>query len=184
MTSPALYAGSSQDCMQIKQDRQRLKCYDANARSPEQAPVPRVSLRAQAEPALKALRKINGSTELGISMLDYSHLVLEQVSIIDEALRDMPDGELKDAIAKSREAYIDARTLWGDMFSMQYVSLFLEQDKAIYSKYNVDRQYLDTANSRQFAKTIDMNMSMILKPAWEVGKERLERAEKIANDKG
>jgi hypothetical protein len=109
-----------------------------------------------------------------------AELVVEQISVIDEALRNLPDGDLKSAITKSREAYVDARALWGDMFSMGYVSLFVEHDRPLYSKYDVDPKYLETLNTIKYAKTTDMNMGIILHPVWAAGKAALAKAEQLA----
>lgn len=165
------------DCAVIKSDKKRLECFDAASRSAKAAATQ--TLSTQTSLALKALRKINSATEIGVSMRDYGQLLIEQISTIDEALRGMPNSELKDAITKSREAYVDAKTLWSNMYSSEYVSIFVQYSKATYSKYEIDPQYLDALKSATFAKSVDMDMSKILNPVWAAARASLTRAETL-----
>jgi hypothetical protein len=170
------------DCSKIKAEKSRLQCYDANARATATAHSSSEEKgKAQIEQALKALRKISSATSMGISQRDYSQLVAEQAFVIDEALREAPDSAVKSAIAQSKDAYIDARTLWGDMYSMGYVSIFAEHDRSIYMKYENARMYMDSLPSgNPYAKSTDLNMMGVLNPVWNAGKSSLTKAEQLA----
>jgi hypothetical protein len=64
------------------------------------------------EQALRALRKIAGAIEVGVNHLQYSALVIDAKSAVDEALASLPDGELKEELKAAMEAYTDAGTVW------------------------------------------------------------------------
>lgn len=171
-------AADPAQCAGIKQDKKRLECFDSTVK------VSRVVAKngntIYADEALKALRKIAGATEIGVSMRDYSQLVLDAASTCDEALRKLPDSDFKSAALESRQAFIDARTLWGSMFDSQYVSVFLKYNDSLISKYQIDSNVLEKLRSLEFAKTIDMPKGIFLSPVWKAAKEHLGEAEKLA----
>lgn len=61
-----------------------------------------------ASDALKALRKVDAATQVGISYFQYQPLVIEAQAQVNEALAVLPDGELKKEISLAMEAYTDA----------------------------------------------------------------------------
>lgn len=176
----------TEKCIGIKPDKKRLDCFDIAAKLDDtgrrsQAVATLEARKDGANLMLKALRKLAGATEIGISMRDYGQLVLEQSYIIDEAMRGAPSNEFKSSITKSRQAFVDARTIWGSMFESQYVSIFLGLNKSILSQYPIDEGYMKTLSTvSTYAKTEDMNKSIILSPIWATAKEALSKAENMA----
>lgn len=78
-----------------------------------QAPAPQPALPTQATlDAIKALRKVNGATEVGITFLQYGPLLVEAKGPVDEALAALPEGELRREIQSAMEDYVLAGQAW------------------------------------------------------------------------
>jgi len=73
--------------------------------------------RDTAKAALKELRKLNSVTEAGLNYQEYQKRVLDAKGEIDSQLLDIPSGQVKDALKKSLDAYVDGRDFWGEAIS-------------------------------------------------------------------
>src|SRR5215213_162666 len=63
--------------------------------------------------ALKALRKVDGAvTQVGVNFDKYNTLLIEAQAQVNEALRVLPDGELKRELQAAMEGYNDAGQVW------------------------------------------------------------------------
>ncbi len=166
-------------CAAIKQAPKRNQCFTAIESLAKQGGQGNTSTIAKS--TLRALRLLAGSTEMGVSLSDYNKLVLENVSVIDEATRSLPDSDFKASIIRSRDAFTDARTLWSSMFAADYVSIFLSANRQILEKYPIDADYVNALQrASTFAKTENMNKSLILTPVWAVAKGELKKAEDMS----
>src|SRR6266487_3454675 len=101
-----------------------LLCFGCNKSAPP--PDPRIAeLEAEikklksgdksleaAKKAMRELKKINSIIEMGISYQDYSRTLIETKPAFDEAVSDVPAGNLKLALLETMKGYIDAGTFW------------------------------------------------------------------------
>jgi hypothetical protein len=63
--------------------------------------------------ALRALRKIEAATEVGVSYQQYGPLVIEAQAQVNEAKAKLPDGELKTLLEQTILIYAKVGELWG-----------------------------------------------------------------------
>lgn len=92
-----------------------------------------------ANDALKALRKVDGAvTQVGVSFPQYNSLLIETQAQVNEALRVMPDGELKREIKAAMEAYNDAGQVWNQKINGRVFLWENDADsRALMQKYNM-----------------------------------------------
>src|SRR2546423_13984968 len=69
-----------------------------------------------ARDALKALRKLDASLQVGTSYAQFTQLVVEAQAQVNEARAVLPKGELRRELTAAMEAYADAKTTWGYKF--------------------------------------------------------------------
>ena len=65
-----------------------------------------------AKKAMRELKKMDSVIEMGINYPNYTKTLLETKPAFDEAMTDVPEGNLKVALATTMKAYIDAGTFW------------------------------------------------------------------------
>lgn len=138
---------------------------------------PSVRLSAQAtataREALKALRKIAGATEVGVTLQQYGSLVIDAKAEVDEALAALPAGEIKDEIALSMEAYADAGQVWSAMIdSYRYAEASLTGlGERLQKKY--DSEVVSAFNKRETNQTLSR--------IWAYGRKHLDQASSLLN---
>lgn len=69
--------------------------------------------RSAAEEAMKSLRKLSASTQVGVNYQQYGGLIIDAQAQVNEALAVLPDGELKNEMNGAMEGYADALQVWG-----------------------------------------------------------------------
>ena len=62
--------------------------------------------------AIKSLRRMESATEIGISNQEYSSRMIDLKGDVDEALAQLPEGELRKELTLAIEAYTDALVVW------------------------------------------------------------------------
>ena len=87
--------------------------------------------------ALKALRKMAGATEIGISFQEYGSRVIDAKADVEEALRQLPEGELKTEIALAMDAYADASKAWNQMIRYDFMLVEFEPGSSLQKKYDI-----------------------------------------------
>jgi hypothetical protein len=65
-----------------------------------------------AEEAVKALKKLNAATDVGINKSEYSKLVIEAKTSVTQASEKLPAGVLKTEMMSAIDAYQDVIGLW------------------------------------------------------------------------
>ena len=71
------------------------------------------SKNSEAKEALKALRKIEAATEVGVTYQQYRQLLIEAQAEVNEAKAKLPDGEPKAGLSAVMEMYGAVGDLWG-----------------------------------------------------------------------
>lgn len=109
------------------------------------APTPKPSPPQAAVNAVKALRKMAGATEIGINFQEYSSRLIDLKAEVDEALMQLPEGELKNEISLAMEAYVDAKQGWNEMITDDYLLVQFEPGRSLQKKYSIpgdgDKRY-------------------------------------------
>lgn len=74
-----------------------------------------------ASAAMKALRKLKSASEVGVSYVNYSPLVVDAKTEVEDAVTKMPDDPLKTAILKSLRQYEFASQVWNRYWRTDFV---------------------------------------------------------------
>lgn len=71
--------------------------------------------RKAVDEALTELRKLDAATDVGVSKMEYSKMLISAQAASNNAIEVLPDGELKNEIRESMQGYVDAKTFWNIM---------------------------------------------------------------------
>ena len=123
--------------------------------------------------ALKALRKMAGATEIGISFQEYGSRVIDAKADVEEALRQLPEGELKTEIALAMDAYADASKAWNQMIRYDFMLVDFEPGSSLQKKYDIP---VDTSLSSKM-----MRRTVVLSTIWAAAKSHIEKADALTN---
>jgi hypothetical protein len=137
--------------------------------------------------AIKALRKLEAATQVHPSYTQYNGLVIDAKSEVNEAVRDLPDGDLKRNLNGAIESYTDGATAWlamGEKLNGSYLSNRDEPGKSLSKKYGIDLDPVKVAMQKYeeaLARITDPNYESpskrtILDKIWSVAKDHLDRA--------
>lgn len=88
--------------------------------------------------AVAALQKLQAATQVGVNYQNYGQLLIEAKAKVNEAMKSLPDGELKSEMSGAMDSYADAATVWG--IKIERRSLYgdnSEPDKTIIAKYSI-----------------------------------------------
>lgn len=64
------------------------------------------------EDSISALNKLEAATDIGISKSEYSRMLIDAIPVVTKANESLPDGDLKQEIKITMDAYLDAKELW------------------------------------------------------------------------
>jgi hypothetical protein len=123
--------------------------------------------------ALKALRKMAGATEIGISFQEYGSRVIDAKADVEEALRQLPEGELKTEIGLAMDAYADASKAWNQMIRYDFMLVDFEPGSSLQKKYEIP---IDTSLSSKM-----MRRTVVLSTIWGAAKSHIEKADALTN---
>lgn len=74
--------------------------------------------------ALKALGKVSSAIEIGVNYEDYSKLVLEAKSQVNEATAILKQGQIRSELELAIDSFVDARDTWNYALQNQYGAKF------------------------------------------------------------
>ena len=148
--------------------------------SEEKAPRRGVTQRNASEStlaeALRALRKIQAATDVGINFSEYGELVVEAKAAVNEAIAEMGDSTLSKELQAAMQAYADASTAWNlsmkDSASFRGYSFFVyegSEGRHLDTKYRFTKSTSGVADKQNALNTI-----------WAVAKAHLDRATQLA----
>ena len=63
--------------------------------------------------AVAALQKLQAATQVGVNYQTYGQLLIEAKAKVNEAVKSLPDGELKTEMSEAMDSYADAATVLG-----------------------------------------------------------------------
>jgi hypothetical protein len=127
--------------------------------------------RSAAEEAIKSLRKISASTQVGVNYQQYGVLVIDAQAQVNEALAVLPDGELKNEMNATMESYSDSLQVWGAKIKSGTGEIHTELNPGtvIIPKYS-----LPTTDSGMLGKSIKGDQALQI--IWGVANKHLDRA--------
>jgi hypothetical protein len=131
--------------------------------------------KVAANDALKALRKMASATEIGINFQEYGTRAIDAKADVDEALRQLPDGELKTEIGLAIEAYADAGRAWNKM--LRYDFMLVEEEPTFPEKYSIPTTRSETSPTHSFMNGRDAILSAI----WKAARSHIDRASSLLN---
>ena len=134
---------------------------------PTSKPTPHPS----AQNALKSLRKMSSATKVGISQREYSSRLIDLQAEVDENLRDISEGELKQEIKLALETYADASTAWneaGFTSGISYVACEKDTVQVLFTKYNIKCETLGEAKIQM--------LNTVLSTIWNQANNHIEKA--------
>ncbi len=126
--------------------------------------------------AIKELRKMSGAVEMGLSLEEYTKRIIDMKAEVEENLSQISDGQLKEEIKASLQAYIDAKTLWNSSVepkSSDSSSVY----QAVFKKYDLPGEYdPDLMKDSKFR-------SLVMSIIWLTAKKHIEKAEELNGKK-
>jgi hypothetical protein len=129
--------------------------------------------KTAARDALKALRKMAGATEIGINLQEYGSRIIDAKADVEEALRQLPDGDLKLEISLAMDAYADASKGWNQMLRYDFLLVEFEPGQSLQKKYSIP---IDNGLGSKA-----MTKNAVLSTIWGAARSHLEKAETLLN---
>ena len=99
--------------------------------------------RAAVDDALKAMRKIEASTQVGVGFQRYGEFLTDVQAAVNETNTLLPEGELKKSLSAARECYVDAHNGWQQSFDRQKtvgdgtLTIYTDIGQYLSRKYNL-----------------------------------------------
>jgi hypothetical protein len=113
------------------------------------------------------------ATDVGINYRDYSSRIIDLKSDVDEALAQLPDGELKKELGLAMEAYGDALTAWSEVVQGHILAPNFEPGKSLQKKYSIPEEKIGKGPEMKLSP--DTTLSTI----WTVAGEHVKRASEL-----
>jgi hypothetical protein len=86
--------------------------------------------------AVGSLKKVQAASEIGTTYEQFSGLVIDARVKTNNALKDLPEGELRDTLSEAIGCYSDAATVW--LMKVRRQPLYLYGDaRSILMKYSI-----------------------------------------------
>ncbi len=109
---------------------------------------------------------------MGINFQEYSSRIIDVKADVDESVAQLPDGEVKKEVSLALQAYVDAKTIWNDSATSDYVITMLEPAKGLQRKYKIPER----------TKGQVADKTVALSTIWSVANKHIERASKVLNE--
>jgi|ERR1044072_1559276 hypothetical protein len=134
--------------------------------------------RAAANNALKALRKVEAATQVGVNFQQYGQLVIDAKAQVNEASSKLPDGELKKELNSAVEAYSDANQVWNEKIGGRVtMSPDTSPGKILIPKYSLKTE---TYSGGLFPHA---NLDDAMQAMWGEAKKHLDKAASLIDSK-
>jgi hypothetical protein len=132
--------------------------------------------KAAVADAVKALAKIKAAVEVGVSLVQYSQLVIDAKAVVNEAERILPASEILANLSGAMVAYKDAATVWNRKLNTTRV-LFTKEDglEDIVARYTLPSREWKPGNLEKKGETavyFDVGIQFI----WAVATDKLAKA--------
>jgi hypothetical protein len=146
--------------------------------------------KSVAHDAVKALRKLEASTQVHPSYMQYNALVIDAKAEVNEVARVLPDGELKRHLNGAIEAYADAAKAWsamGETLHGSYLSNRDEPGTGLSKRYEIDldpvkmagQKYEDALKEIGNPNYESPMKRSILEKIWAAARDHLDQASSL-----
>lgn len=128
---------------------------------------------------MKALRKVQAATQVGVNYQQYGTLAIDAQAQVNEALAVLPEGELKKEMNAAMEAYADAQDAWGAKIQSGSGELHTKYGpgQRLIPKYSLptSQGYTTTFGDRADAETA-------MQTIWTVAHAHVDKASKLLEE--
>ncbi len=128
--------------------------------------------RTAASDALKALKKMDAATEIGVNYQQFGAMAIEAKAEVNEASSKLPDGELKRELQSAMGTYADALAVWQD--SSNGLSTYGDLAELLLQKYSFKVEFYESYEIGHKEQR-----SRALSVIWAKGREHIDRASKL-----
>jgi hypothetical protein len=131
-----------------------------------------------ASDALKSLRKVEAATQVGVSYMQYNSQLIEAQTQVNEASRELPDGDLKREIQATMEAYTDAGRVWNRKIQGD-VTLWANdsESKALMQRYKIQASPIRFETGVVVGNGVKADVA--LQKIWSEARAHLDRASSL-----
>jgi len=144
---------------------------------PKQAVETAPQKNEDANRALRALRKLGGATEIGISFQEYGSRLIDIKNEVDEATSRIPASDLKNELTSAMEAYVDAGQAWNQMLRYDFMLPNTALGLTLISKYSLQARELVPGNR----STLALPRDYVLSAVWAAARAHIDRANSLMN---
>lgn len=131
--------------------------------------------KTAAEAALKPLRKLKAATEVGVSYIEYQKRLIDTKAEVEDQLRSVPTGPLKERIAGALEAFEEGSTVWREVIHYKYKSILKKSDTyKIVTKYN-----LPWKDGRKYSEVGGTEKTVWMMGIWMIASNRIAVADAL-----
>ena len=145
--------------------------------TPTVTPTPTVPQAAV--DAIKSLRRMKSATEVGITYVEYGTRIIDLKGDVDEALTELPEGELKQVMGWAMEAYGDALVAWSHVAQGHHLLIDYEPAKSLQKKYSIPEVNNHGGDARFTELTRETALSII----WAAAAQHVARASELVGQK-
>jgi hypothetical protein len=131
--------------------------------------------RTAADDALKALKKIEAATQVGVNYQQYGQLVIDAKAQVNEASSALPDGDLKKELNVVMEAYTDAGQAWSTKVGSTSLKPNTEPGATLMRKYNLKAHSFKAGST----ELVWLSEDEARQAAWSAAAEHLLTAQKL-----
>ena len=122
--------------------------------------------------ALRALKKIQAATQVGVTFFEYGPLVIEAKAIVNQASSVLPLGDLRTELELAMDAYADARAAWDET---KYLRSYQEPGRTLIPKYSLKTK--NASRPRYHIEHEFISTSDAIRAIWAAADAHLLRAE-------
>lgn len=144
--------------------------------TPSRASVVSPQALAAAQDAMKALRKLDAATQVGVNFVNYQPLVIDARAKVDEAVSLLPIEQLKSELRSAIDAYADAASAWNDALTSEHLIISQPPGDSLARKYGLNGAPLYTGSD-----IIIVPRGTALTTMWRAGRAHIDRASSLLN---
>lgn len=128
------------------------------------------AIKSKVDIALKALRKMKASTDVGVTMSEYSSRLIDTKVDVDEAVEALPSGFLREELKLALQAFIDVGKAWQEMGKYNFLILMDDMSWVLIGRYGL-RPVTRTSSEDSFLPRTDIQSTI-----WDIASKHLQNA--------
>jgi hypothetical protein len=144
--------------------------------APSRSSVVSPQALAAAQDAMKALRKLDAATQVGVNFVNYQPLVIDARAKVDEAVSVLPIEQLKSELRSAIDAYADAASAWNDALTSEHLIISQPPGDSLARKYGLNGAPLYGGSD-----IIIVPRAVALTTMWRAGRAHIDRVSSLLN---